>query len=129
MSSDLQSRYGDPRRTRRTAIVIGIVVAAAFLGWLAWATWDHATPDVSSELGPNQVIDAHTATAVVNVDLGEDAEDVNCQVKALATDHSVVGIIDFEPVDGRNEVTIATERQATAVELVGCTAKGQSRPR
>ena len=128
-ASDLVSRYGDPRRGRQLALVLGGVVAATFLGWLAWAIWFHATPEVTSTLTTYDVVDAHTATAVLEVSVEGDAEEATCRVQALAADHSVVGVLDFEPVDGRNEVTITTERKATTVERVGCTAKGQSRPR
>ena len=34
----------------------------------------------------------------------------------------------FTPVDGRNEVSLRTEREATSVAELGCTAEGQSRP-
>jgi hypothetical protein len=127
--SELPGRYGDPRRGRGIAILIAVVVAGSFLGWLAWATWFHATPEVTSELVAWEVVDAHTATAVIEVDIEGGAEELSCQVQAKSTDGTVVGLLAFEPVDGRNEVTIATEREATSVSSLGCTAEGQSRPR
>ena len=53
----------------------------------------------------------------------------SCTLRAFAEDHSTVGELAFEPVDGRNEVTLRTERRATSVTLLGCTAPGQPRPR
>ena len=130
VSTDLSSRYGTSRgRQRQVVIGFCVVLAAAFLSWVAWAAWLHGTPSVTSELVSFKVIDAHEATAVVEVDLDDDARDAKCRVRAVAADHSVVGEQTFAPVDGRNEVSIRTEREATSVAKLGCTAKGQSRPR
>ena len=76
------------------------------------------------------VVDDHTTTAVVDVRVESDATDVQCLVRAYATDKVVVGERVFTPTgDGRTEVSVRTERLATAVENVGCTADGQLRPR
>ena len=129
VTTDLASRYGAPRRGRSLA-VIGLValVAIAFLAWLAWAMVFHASPPVRSEFVASKVVGPHEVQAVVDVALHDDAEDPSCRVRALAADHIVVGELAFTPVDGRNEVVIQTERLATAVEVIGCTAEGQPRP-
>ena len=59
----------------------------------------------------------------------EDDVVASCTLRAFADDHTTVGELAFEPVDGRNEVTVRTERRATSVTLLGCTAPGQPRPR
>jgi hypothetical protein len=44
----------------------------------------------------------------------------------------VVGELSFTPEYGADqplEETVRTERRATSLELIGCTAPGQSRPR
>jgi hypothetical protein len=129
VNTDLSSRYGTgPGRQRQVVIVLCVVLAAAFLGWVAWAAWFHATPSVKSELVSFKVVDPHEATAVIEVDLDDDATDPECRVQAIAPDHSVVGELTFVPVDGRNEVSVRTEREATSVAKLGCTAEGQSRP-
>jgi len=129
VSSDLSSRYGAPRAWQRpTLIAVSTLLAAAFLGWLAWATWIHATPPVRSELISFDATRAARVSAVVEVRLAEDAEDAECRLRALAQDHSVVGELVFTPVDGRNEQSFRVERQANSVTLLGCTAKGQQRP-
>ena len=57
-------------------------------------------------------------------------ERAQCVLRALAEDKSAVGEAVFTPEDsGRISVPIRTERRATAVEKVGCTADGQKRPR
>lgn len=125
---DLGDRYGRRASRRPLAITLTVLLAAAFLGWLAWATWFHATPAVRSEFISFKVHDEHRVTAVVDVDLDDEARDAECVLRVLAEDHSVVGELPFEPVDGRNTEEIRTEREATSVTLVGCTAKGQPRP-
>lgn len=125
---DLADRYGRRASRRPLAITLTVLLAAAFLGWLAWATWFHATPEVRSEFISFTVHDEHRVTAVVEVDLDDGARDPECVLRVLAEDHSVVGERAFEPVDGRNTEEIRTEREATSVTLVGCTADGQPRP-
>ena len=116
--TDLADRYGAPSPARRRVLVGAVaVVAAVFLGWLAWTAVFHATPAVESELTSYDVVDDGSASAVVIVSLADDVV-ASCRIRAFAEDHSTVGELAFEPVDGRNEVT-----------LLGCTAPGQPRPR
>ena len=129
VSSDLAERYGTEQPWRRTALLaVAAVLVLAFLGWLAWATWFHANPAVESQLSTYKIVDQHEATAVVAVSLKNGA-DASCRVRALAQDHSVVGEMSFTPQDGDNAVSVRTERIATSVDLVGCTADGQPRSR
>ena len=136
----LAERYGTASRGRRY-LVLGAcaAVVVTFLGWLAWTTVVHATPDVGSQLVSFDVLDEHTVTAVVQVELSDDlAEELrdggsaaSCTLRAFAEDHSTVGELRWTPgpASGREELTIRTERRATSVEGVGCTAQGQPRPR
>ena len=132
-SARLADRYGAPRPGRRRALLAGCaVVVLAFLGWLAWTTWEHANPRVDSELLSFEVVDEHTVTAVVQIELAEDDVVARCLLRAIAEDHSAVGDLSFTPDPGagdRVEVTIRTERRATSVESLGCLADGQSRRR
>ncbi len=127
--TSLTDRYGVPTRRRRVGVLVSVgVVVAAFLGWLAWAAWFHATPEVESEFLGFTIVDEHAAAAVVDVRVAT-GTDASCVVQALAEDHNNVGELAFVPGDGRNEVTIRTERLATTVTLVGCTTADQARPR
>jgi hypothetical protein len=127
--TDLADRYGVPSPVRRRVLVVTIAaVAAAALAWLAWAAWFHASPAVESELTSYDVVDDGSASAVVTVALADDVV-ASCRIRAFAEDHTTVGELAFEPVDGRNVVTLRTERRATSVTLLGCTAPGQPRPR
>ena len=126
----LDDRYGRVRSPGRRRLLYGGValLTAVFLGWVAWAAWDYATPEVESELVGYDVVDVHTATARIDVALHTD-DPARCLVRATSVDHTPVGEHSWVPVDGPNEVTIRTEREATSVELLGCTAPGQTRPR
>jgi hypothetical protein len=124
-----QARYGAEPVARRRALLAGVaVVTALFLGWVAWAAWFHATPEVTSELVGFEIVDSHAATATVEVDLSNGA-DARCLVRATSEDHVSVGELSWVPEDGRNAGEIRTEREATSVSLVGCTTDGQQQPR
>jgi len=109
------------------------VIGVLALAWLAWAAWAQATPDVQSSLRSFDVVDTHTTIATVVVKPRSSEVSASCLARAFAADHSVVGDLNFK-VAGESgttvrEVTMRTERQASSVELIGCTTAGQSRPR
>ena len=88
---------------------------------------------MQSSLQSFDVVDDHTATAKVVVQPRDAGVRASCLVRASGADHSVVGELNFRVsgVGGATvrEVELRTEREATSVELIGCTAPGQSRPR
>lgn len=128
-AADLGDRYGAPARWRRPALwAVAALAAGTFLGWLAWAAWFHGTPQVSSELVGYRVSGDHEAVAVVQV-AQDDGVRSTCRVRAFAADHATVGEVAFAGQPGRSDVVVRTERRATSVELLGCTAPGQPRPR
>ena len=132
----LTERYGAPSPVARRALVtVIVVVAAAFLGWLAWTAFFHGNPDVSSELVSFTVDDEHQVTARVDVRLDDEDVVATCLLRAIAEDHTIVGELHFDvraaDLEGGNvlEREIRTERRATSVDPVGCTTTGQQRPR
>jgi len=127
VSVDLADRYGTRRGRRPLVIGVVVVIAAVCLAWLAWAAWLHSTPEVKSAMSSWTVVDQHSTTVVAQVELDEGVDTPLCRVRALADDHSVVGELQFTPVDGRNEQTVSTEREAAVVEWIGCTSKDQRR--
>ena len=132
-STDLASRYGTSR-THRLPTVVGVVIALAGLGWLGWAIWGQSDPKVTSALVTFDVANPHSASARIQVHLQSTDVRATCTLKATARDHTVVGERDVVvPQDrGRTmvlEPRIRTERKATSVELEGCVANGQKRPR
>jgi hypothetical protein len=97
--------------------------------WLGWTIWDQSTPQVRSEIVGYKVVDEHLSTATVEVRLSDEDVVASCTLRAYAEDHTVVGELVFTPADGQSVQDVRTERLATSVELLGCTAPGQSRPR
>ncbi len=130
----LDGRYGSPSPSRRRALVgVSALVAVLALAWLAWAAWFQGTPDVQSSLRSFDVVDTHTVRTSVIVQPRSSEVSATCLVRAFGEDHSVVGELNFRVngVDGATTraVEVRTEREATSVELVGCTTANQSRPR
>jgi fermentation-respiration switch protein FrsA (DUF1100 family) len=126
----LAERYAAPPAWRRPVTIAGVVlVALVASAWLAWAAFEESTPKVESQLIGFSVVDDHAVTARVDVRLSSGATGVSCTVDALASDHTIVGELHFRPTSGTNEVTVRTERRATAAEVPGCIADGQDRPR
>ncbi len=129
----LAERYGAPpawRRRSLLAVVAAVVVT--FGAWLAWTTWEQSSPPVSSGELTFDIVDDNTASARFRIDLNGDDVDATCTLRAFSEDHTLVGLVSFVPepsAGGRVEQLISTDRRATSVELVGCTAPGQPRPR
>ena len=115
-------------------MVVGVAVAVGSrsAAWLAWTILVQSRPAVASGELRFEIVDANTAEATFEVELRDDDVEATCRLRAYAEDKTLVGEVAFAPEpDATGEVTreIATDRRATAVELVGCTAPGQSRPR
>ncbi|TYL49994.1 DUF4307 domain-containing protein [Nocardioides sp. BGMRC 2183] len=129
----LDQRYGAPSRTGRVLVaVIGGAIVLAGLGWLAWATVFNADPPVTSQMITNDILDDHTATVTVRLQYGDEPVESSCTVRAVAHDKTVVGELTVhpDPADGpEHSYEINTDRRATAVDWLGCTAEGQPRPR
>lgn len=130
----LAERYGRDRTSRGRGVVVASgLLGAVALGWLLWVIWFESTPAAQSQLQTYDVVSGDLATAQVTVTLADPEVEASCLVRASAADSSVVGERNFQVtgVEGpqRLEVEVRTEREATTVEMIGCTAPGQSRPR
>jgi hypothetical protein len=134
---NLTERYGAPSPVARRALVtVIVVVAAALLGWLAWAAVTHADPDATADLVGYTVDGEHQVTAQVDVRIDDRNVVATCLLRARAEeDHAIVGELHFDVratdlEDGTVlELEFRTERLATSVEAVGCTTADQQRPR
>jgi hypothetical protein len=131
---DLEQRYGRPSPSRRrTVIAISGVVGVVALAWVVWAAWVQSTPQVQSSLRTFSVPDDHSVKASVAVQLRKSGVHASCVVQATASDHTTVGQLTFA-VTGRkgttnHDLTMRTEREAVAVDVVGCTTPDQKKPR
>ena len=134
--SDLSTRYGTPSRWRRPAVLgVVAVLVAALAAWLVWVVAIHGRPQVASELVSYDVqAGEHSVrTSFAAVRRSADVK-AACLLRAYAADHAVVGETTVTvgpggPTSSTTATTIRTERRATSVELVGCTADGQPQPR
>ena len=132
--TDLAYRYGMPSRTNR--VVAGVLVGALLVsaaGFLSWTVLFHADPEVRSQVMSFDVVSDHEAEAVLQVVREHRTTEALCRLQALAEDHAVVGELTRRVADGPEDqilsVSIRTERRATTVASIGCTAPGQPRPR
>ncbi len=133
-SDYLAERYGVPSPRRRRAVVLASgLVGVLALAWLGWAAWFQGTPDVQSSLRSFEVTDSRSVTAAVVVKPTSAEITASCLVRAFGEDHSVVGELNFRVADQSRAVvrtvSFRTEREATSVELIGCTTADQPRPR
>ena len=126
----LTERYAAPPAWRRPS-------TSWRWSWSPWSRWPgwrgrrstRRRRRWSRDLLGWDVVDAHAATARIDVTIHDAGAHPTCTVQALASDHSIVGELTFRPTDGTNTVTVRTEREATAVDVPGCIADGQDRPR
>ena len=132
--TDLAERYGAPARARRPlllGLVAVLVVASA--AWLVWVIGFHGRPEVSSQM-VGFTTSEHSASAQFTVVRRSADVSASCLLRAYASDHSIVGELAVPVASGRPSTSsvrssMRTERRATSVELVGCTAAGQRQPR
>ena len=134
LTPDLTERYSAPSRASRLLVVTATVVVAVLgLVWLVWVTVFHSTPMVSSKLVSFGVGGEHVATAQFSVVRRNSDVRASCLLRAYADDHSIVGERSVPVTSGPTtrivEAAVRTERRATAVEVVGCTAPGQQQRR
>ncbi len=132
--TDLVERYGAPARARRPVVVVAVaVLAVAGLAWLAWVVLAQSRPAVTSQMVGFDVRGQHATSATFTVARRDADVRASCLLRAFASDHAVVGELTV-PVTGAGTEerlirTVRTERAATTVDLVGCTAEGQRSPR
>ncbi len=129
---DLARRYGAPAPWRRRLLAAAVALVVASFGvWLTWATIYHSEPAVTSTLISFEVQGEYDVGAVVDVSTQPGTTGTRCLLRALAEDHSVVGEVSFSVEPGQRRYTeqVRTERRATALESLGCTADGQPQRR
>jgi hypothetical protein len=131
----LDARYG--RRTApRSKVLVALiaVLVGAGLSWLAWVMLTHGRPLAQSELVSFDATGVHAVDAEFTVVRRDASVEASCLLRAFSSDHATVGELNVavgadQPTTSTLTRTIRTERLATSVEMVGCTAEGQSRRR
>ena len=131
----LAARYGAPGPLRRRAVVLATaVLAATALAWLAWVIVVNGRPLARADLVSFDPTGQHAIDARFTVVRRDASVEASCLLRARSADHAIVGELDVavgpdQPDRATLDRTIRTEREATSVEMVGCTAEGQSRRR
>ncbi len=125
----LRSRYPRARVPRPIAIVAVGVLAAIGIGWLVWAGWTYATPQVDAQVASYAVKDDQSVSVVLTVERRDPSIPATCRVVAQATDFETVGEVEVAVPPGEDRllnqnVTIVTLRRATTAVAKGCTSGG-----
>ena len=123
----MTERYGTHRPVRRVAMIVAVVLfGGVCLGWLAWAAWFQANPAIQAAVAAFDVKSGHRIDATVEVRLHDRDVKGSCLLRASAEDHSIVGEVNFPVASAatryRKVFHVRTERLATTVEIVRCTA-------
>ncbi len=131
---DLASRYAGPGRFQRAvALVIVAALVLSGVGFLGWSVIFHSNPEVQSRLTAFHIDNDHQASVAFTVVRKASDIAATCALQAIAEDHTIVGAATIVVASGPPEQSltaqIRTEREATAVDLIGCTAPGQARAR
>ncbi|WOF24373.1 DUF4307 domain-containing protein [Microbacterium betulae] len=112
----LDERYGrTPRRVRRTAWVVGGLLAAAVVGWFSWSTATEAAGTVDFDdrgftvLGDHEVSVSFQVTSTVD-------RPIACALEALDVEFGVVGWRIVEYPVSETVTTVYTESVATVAE-------------
>ncbi|MDX6248207.1 MAG: hypothetical protein QOF10_1567 [Kribbellaceae bacterium] len=133
-ATDLDARYGRTRRGRKPLVLgaISTVVLIALV-WLLWVAFVQSTPPVSSRLLGFKITSPTSATATIQVDRAKSVE-ASCRLQAKSADFSIVGelTVTVAPDSPRRQTvdaTLTTQRDASAIILVGCTTADDPHPR
>jgi hypothetical protein len=132
-ATDLDARYGRTRRGRKP-LVLGAVATVALIAlvWLLWVAFVQSNPPVSSRLLGFKIVSPTSATATIQVDRTKSVE-ASCRLQAKSADFSIVGELTVtvaadSPRRQTVDATLTTQRDASAVVLVGCTTADSHRP-
>lgn len=120
----IATRYGRGPRRRPGVLLLALVVAlVAIIGWFGWVLWVALNPQVSSGLETWRAVSENEVEVTFVVRLHDkDAKPV-CSVEAEDDKEEKVGHLEFTAGEGRQTITIPTERRAARVEWGDCTVE------
>ena len=131
---DLAERYGAPPASRRPVLVVVLaVVAMTGITWAVWVWLFHSSPQVTSSLTGYFFFYDKSSTEIYTVARSDTDVRASCLLRAYAADHTIVGELSVAvgsgPATASMRSDLRTERRASSIELVGCTAPGQAQQR
>ena len=123
------SRYGRPRGPagtgRRTAVVLGALVALLGVGFAAWAYQNFAAVDVRGESAAFTVLDDRTVSITISVSRKDPSIPVVCIVRARSRDGAETGRREIlvGPSDQKTvqvTTTVKSYRPPAVGDIYGC---------
>ena len=116
------ARYGKPP-SQRALVVAGVVLAALLVAWAGWVTITHDTPDATGQVTGFRVPGRHMIKA--NLRVTAQAGLVTCTVKALGSQHEVVGVTTARlrvgsSGEAKTAVSVRTTDTAVTALVDGC---------
>jgi hypothetical protein len=119
--SRIAARYGQGPRRRPGVLIVALAVAVvAIVGWFGWALWAALHPEVSSGLEKWEAISENEVEVTFVVRLHDKDATPVCSVEAEDDKEDKVGRLEFTAGEGRQTITIPTERRALRVEWGDC---------
>jgi hypothetical protein len=123
----LRERYPRSRVPRPVAIGLVATLALVGLGWLVWAGYLFATPQVDAQVATYVVRDDHTVAVTLTVERRDPSIAATCRIVAEAVDHSTVGEKEVLVPAGSDRLTnqaveIRTLRRAITAVANECTS-------
>jgi hypothetical protein len=125
MGTVTDDRYGRARSPvrRRAGIAVLVVVAAAALGWFAWAAYSGRESATGTDVG-FVVVDDGTVQVTFDVTKPKEAT-ATCTVEAMDSGFSVVGTVRVSvgPAEHgvvRRTATVRTTNRATTGRVTTC---------
>jgi hypothetical protein len=92
----------------------------AIVGWFCWALWLALHPQVSSALEKWEAVSENEVEVTFVVRLHDKDATPVCRVEAEDDREEKVGRLEFTAGEGRQTITIPTERRALRVEWGDC---------
>jgi hypothetical protein len=123
----LRLRYPRPR-VPRALVLAGVgAAAAAGLGWMVWAGYTYATPQVTAQVATYVVRNDHSVNLTLTVERRDPGILATCRVVAQAVDFETVGEREVAVPAGDKtlvnlDLDVVTLRRATTVVAKGCTS-------
>lgn len=119
--SRIAARYGRGPRGRPGVLIVALAIAVVtIVGWFGWALWAALHPEVSSGLEKWEAISENEVEVTFVVRLHDKDATPVCSVEAEDDQEEKVGHLEFTAGEGRQTITIPTERRALRVEWGDC---------
>jgi hypothetical protein len=125
----LRRRYPRSRVPRPVALALIGGLAAVGLGWLVWAAYVYATPQVDAQVATYAVRDDRSIALTLTVERRDPSIPATCRVIAQASDFETVGELEVAVPAATNrltnlDLTMVTLRRATTAVAKDCTSGG-----